>query len=883
MGRLTEWVRRFISGHGTDHSSSLSEEDLRAAFRERYHSFKLLLTANNKALEIMTELQTALKGGQSFGMSFVRSRCLAVCVNVYRMIVHLGELAPNKYGELLPRFEEIRSQLEEIVSYKKLPTGSRLIVPLSQLDGSMVDETGPKMANIGEIRSRLGVNVPSGFVVTSTGFQRFFETNELKAEIDRRIQSAKQEGAEDLFTLSANIRQLIVDTPLPADLESALTEAYHDLETMTKPNVRVSVRSSALGEDVAGRAFAGQFQSELNVSLDHLLYAYKEVVASKYSLPAVSYRFSRGIPDEDVAMSVGCMEMVDATAGGVMYSGDPLNPGDDSIVINSVWGLPKAVVDAAVEPDLFVVLRRPALHIDRRTVSRKDRQFRCDPEEGVCRMELTDSDAVTASLTDDQVLTLAEIAMRIEDHFGCAQDVEWAVDGGGAIVILQCRPLQQNSTVEVPVRRETPSFSAPLLAAGGATASQGIGSGVVCRVAIESDKLRFPSGGVLVTVQALPTWASLLGQASAVVTELGSVTCHLANVAREFGVPAIFGLEAATDKLPENETITVDADTRQIYRGIVDELLATVPAKKNLMEGSAVYRTLTTAIQHVVPLNLLDPDSPEFHPRKCITLHDITRFVHEKSVQEMFSFGKDHPVSPHASKQLMGDVPMQWWVVDLDDGFHAPVKGKFVRMEEIASIPMQALWDGIVAVPWAGPPKMDTGGFMSVLMQATTNPGLDPALHSPYAVRNYFMISKNFCSLSSRFGFHFSTVEALVGDRSRENYVSFVFKGGAADRQRRVTRAALIAAILEEFEFRVQLNDDGVVARIEGRDQDFMESRLVVIGYLIMHTRQLDMVMADHASVLSYRRKLTDQIITILGRPRSPGVGTAGDSEQNTL
>lgn len=847
----------------------MNEEDLRAAFRRRYHSFKLLLTANNRALEIMTELETALKGNQAFGISFVRSRCLEVCVNVYRMILHLTELAPHKYGELLPRFEEIRSQLVEIVSSRKIPTGSRLIIPLSQLDGSMVDDAGAKMANIAEIRNRLGVNVPRGFVVTSTAFHRFFEMNELQTEIDRRIQAAKQEGAEDVYTLSANIRQLVVDTPLPQDVEAELMAAYHEMESETEPDVRVSMRSSALGEDVAGRAFAGQFRSELNVSKDHLVHAYKDVVASKYSLPAVSYRFARGIPDEDVAVCVGSMEMVDAVSGGVMYSRDPLNPRDDSIIINSVWGLPKAVVDAAVEPDIFVVSRRPAPHIHRRTIGRKNRQFRCDPEEGVCRLELTHSDADKASLTDDQVLTLAAIAVRIEDYFGCSQDMEWAVDARGTVIILQCRPLQSDLNYDATADKKALSAAAPLLASGGVTASQGVGSGVVCRVAVESDKLRFPSGGVLVTVQALPTWASLLGRASAVVTELGSVTCHLANVAREFGVPAIFGLEAATDELPDNEIVTVDADARQVYRGVVEELLATVPAKKNLMEGSAVHRTLNAAIRHVVPLNLLDPDSPEFHPRKCITLHDITRFVHEKSVEEMFSFGKSHPVSPHAAKQLMGEAPMQWWVVDLDDGFHSPVEGKFVRLEDIASIPMRALWDGIVAVPWEGPPPVDTGGFMSVLMQATTNTGLDPALPSPYAVRNYFMISKNFCSLSSRFGFHFSTVEALVGDRNQENYISFVFKGGAADQQRRATRAALVTEILEEFDFRVQLNDDGVLARLEGRHEDFMKSRLVVLGYLIMHTRQLDMVMADHASVLSYRKKLTDQIVLILGEERS--------------
>jgi pyruvate, water dikinase len=853
-------------------------EALRTTFRARYHNFKLLLNANNKALEVMADLEGALRSSRLIGMSFIKANCTAVSVNVFKMVKNLDELAPGKYQELYARFRDIEGTINQLLSEKKPVVGEELVLSLRDVHADMADQVGSKMANLGEIRNRIGLPVSPGFVVTSRGYQRFLEANELQAEIYRLAQSSSVDDLAELYDLSAKIQQLIIRSPVPDDLQKAIIDAYRKIEEELGPGVRVSVRSSALGEDSAGTSFAGQYRSELNVSPESLLDIYKEIVASKYGLTALTYRRNRGIRDEDIAMCVGCMAMLKAVAGGVMYSRNPVDLRDDAVFINAAWGLPKSVVDGSVDPDLFVVSRSSPPAIVNKTVAAKERMFVCYPEEGVCRLETTADQGQTPSLSDEQAISLAQVATRLEDYYGSPQDIEWAITADGTTYILQARPLQQLERGKASLREpnDRAGEREPGLLEGGITASPGVASGEVYIARKSMDALRFPEGGVLVVTQALPSWAALLHRAAAVVTEHGSITGHLANVAREFGVPGLFGLAGATASLKPGDLVTVDADGRRIYPGRIEFLLEQARTPQEPPRESPIHTVLREVSQHIIPLNLLDPDGQDFKPKKCRTLHDITRFIHEKSVHEMFSFGKEHHFSERSSKQLVCEVPMQWWIINLDDGFREDVDGKYVELSNIVCVPMLALWEGIVAIPWQGPPPVDTKGLMSVLLEATTNPSLDPAMRSKYANRNYFMISKNFCSLTSRFGFHFSTVETLVGERAMENYISFQFKGGAADFQRRLRRAHFVGDILSNYDFRVEVREDAVFARLEGRGQEFMRERLRVLGYLSMHTRQLDMIMSNDAAARNHREKIRADLSSIVAEGGSKeGVGDA--------
>ncbi len=865
MGTLSKLIRLLFRKARKRQFTDADLVELRAAFKQRYESFRLLLTSNGKALEIMTDMEVALQGNRVFGMSFVRSRCTAASVNVYKIVKYLNELAPGKYGGLFERFKLIESQINALLSQSKPFADGPLIVPLAAVDNTVVDLVGAKMANLGMIKNQLGMRVPNGFVITAAAYQGFMEHEDLKGEIRRKMQSIGSESLEDLQQLCVDLQQLIVGWPLPSEVTSAIEDAYRDLDAESGPECTVSVRSSALGEDIAGRAFAGQFRSELNVSAENIVHAYKQVVASKYGLAATSYRLNRGIPDESIVMCVGVMAMVCSAAGGVMYSKNPMHPEDPHVIIHSVWGLPKGVVDGTVPSDVFAVSRTDPLEITDKEVKAQQQKFVCYPEEGVRRVDLNEDSVLTQSISDEQVIDLAEMAVTLEHSFGASQDVEWCVAPDNTIYILQSRPLQLwQSAVDRGTKPGEEPEPVEVIMSGGIVGSPGAGSGKVFVVTNEFDKLKFPEGGVLVVQNALPTWTPLLGRAAAVVAEVGSMAGHFANVAREFHVPALFGVPEATRKLDAERVVTVDADSARILDGRVESLLRASEAPRKLMQGSPVFRLLESVAGYVVPLHLTDPDSPDFRPGKCRTYHDITRFAHEISVREMFDFGREHDFSERSSKRLVCDVPMQWWVIDLDDGLRETDQNDMVNIENIASIPMLSLWRGITAIPWEGPPRMDAGGLMSVLMQSTTNPALDPAVQSPFTSRNYFMISKSFCSLMSRFGYHFSTVEALVGERSAENFVGFTFKGGAADMRRRARRAHLLAGILKTYGFRANVKEDSLLARIDHADDEYMKTRLVILGYLIMHTRQIDMVMGSVTSVNAYRNKLSADIESLM-------------------
>jgi pyruvate,water dikinase len=831
---------------------SLRDEDDRELFVQRYRAFREVLKNNNNVLMTVADMQEKAGGAFVFDKAYVESSYQAVAGGVKQIIKNLNVLANEKYKDLSIPYQKIDAAIRKCLGAKVTIPKTDYVIALGRLGKENIASAGGKIACLGELANALRFPVPSGFVVTTYAYQAFVEHNNIQDILHKRTKRLDIRNYDELTATSHEMQKLIRNGHIPAHLEEAVFDAYRSMcQGAGEENLKVSVRSSALHEDIMA-SFAGQYKTTLNVHAEDLLVQYKNVLSSQFTPRALFYYKDKGFDIEEMAMAVGVLAMIQAKASGIMYSRDPDSPQENATLISAVWGLGTYAVGGVVTTQDYKVSGKRGKKIKLREAGSQEAMLVGRPEGGTEHVALNRKLLAARCLSDEQISSLASYAREAETHFGQPQDMEWAIDQEDRLYLLQSRPLRLASP-ETLAGESRPRVAKghKILLNKGTIACRGVGAGPVYVVNSVGDLADFPEGGVLVVKHAHPEFSVILQKASAVVADIGTVLGHLAKVAGEYNVPAIFNTETATGILKNGMRVTVDAEYATVYEGIVEEVLR-VRKIDAASKVSSSLKQLQEILQMITPLNLTDPQSPHFKPSRCKTLHDITRFAHEVSMQAMFHFSQESYFSARSTKQLVCDVPMQWWIIDLEDGIKEGVKGKKVRLEEIVSTPMQALWRGMTAVPWKGPPPIDTKGFLSAVFRATTDPSIDPAVRKRFTDKNYIILSKHFCNLSCRLGFHFSTAEAYVGDNPNENYISFIFKGGVAPVDRRVRRIQFIGKLLERFDFRIEIKYDSILARLEGHNQDFLLDHLKVLGHIIIHTRSLDMVMFNEATANWY-------------------------------
>jgi len=499
----------------------------------------------------------------------------------------------------------------------------RFIKWFEELSKEDVPLVGGKGANLGEM-TNAGIPVPPGFCVTAEAYKYFVEN--VRVEDGRTLQEwimdiiskTNVDDSKQLQENTAKIREKIISMEMPEEIAKEIEQAYKELsQRFGKDEVYVAVRSSATAEDLPEASFAGQQETYLDVlGADDVKDKVKRCWASLWTARATFYRAKQGFDHSKVYLSAVVQKMVNSETSGVMFTANPVTNDRSEIMINAAWGLGEAVVSGAVTPDEYIV-EKGTWKIKEKIIAKKEIMIVRNPETGKGTVKVPVAEYLGPEyvekqvLTDEQIIEVAKMGAKIEEHYGWPQDIEWAYDkDDGKLYIVQSRPI---TTLKEEVKTEEAEMTEEMkVLLKGLGASPGIGAGrvVVIFDASEIDKVK--EGDVLVTTMTNPDMVPAMKRAAAIVTDEGGRTCHAAIVSRELGIPAVVGTKEATKVLKDGMLVTVDGTRGVVYEGIVKSLVKKKEGEEKATAGGQVVvagAPLVTATE--IKVNVSMPEVAE--------------------------------------------------------------------------------------------------------------------------------------------------------------------------------------------------------------------------------------------------------------------------------
>jgi len=441
---------------------------------------------------------------------------------------------------------------------------------------------GGKNASLGEMYHHLkpqGVNLPNGVATTADAYRYFLESTGLSKQIEQTLEGLDVTNMKELAICGATIRDMIVDADLPEDFMEEIRRGYEELCRKCgheKNDLVCAIRSSATAEDLPNASFAGQQATFLNIKgIPAVLQATKECIASLFTDRAIVYRVTNGFSHMKVALSVGIQQMVAVRSecAGVMFTIDTESGFTNAVVVSSIYGLGENIVQGHVSPDEFTVFKPTRTILKRKLGTKKVKMI---PIAGskTKNVDVLVHDQERFSITDDQVKTLADWGMKIEDHYGHPMDIEWALDEDDSqLYIVQARSETVQSRRNVNVIEEYKLKEEGHQLVRGTSVGNKIGKGRVNKIMSVKDIDDFKEGDVLVTEMTDPDWVPIMKIASAIVTDKGGRTCHAAIVSRELGIPCVVGTGNASEIIHDNQDVTVACtgnDEGFVYEGLLE-------------------------------------------------------------------------------------------------------------------------------------------------------------------------------------------------------------------------------------------------------------------------------------------------------------------------
>jgi pyruvate,water dikinase len=803
---------------------------------DKYTNFQRLLKANNAVLTLMADMEEKLSGDFLFDLQYIRASVSQLAAETAALVESLNNLGDHRHGALVDAFRRIIGEVEDILNRRREIPKAPLTIPFDHINLEMAEMVGGKNANLGEVRTRVALPVPPGFAISTYAYKAFLDYNQIAARIDDLLGFWRIDDLDGLVVVSEELKSMINQSQVPPELERAIKAAYEELCLQGQNRPLLALRSSAVGEDLS-LTFAGQYASYLNIPPGDMTGRYKDILASLFTPRALFYYKTRGFNEEEMAMGVAVLPMVNARASGVLFTRQPEAADRDAALINAVWGLGRYAVGGVIEPDYYLVAHEPPGKVLEQRIPAKEVMLVNAAGSGVEEAPVPPEKVHAPCLEPRHLQELAHWAAILEAHYQRAQDVEWALDFEDRLWLLQSRQL--HIPVKGPPERTRTLKQYPVLLDSGSVACRGVGAGPVVMVRRDEDLKNFPQGGVLVARHTSPKYVTVMPQAAAIITDHGSPTGHMALLAREFQVPTILAAGNATHILQAGQEVTVDANYNNVYAGIISELLEPRQPLADELGDSPVFRTLKEVLKKVIPLNLINPQSEAFTPGHCRTIHDLVRYAHEYSMREMFNLTADEVPGNAEVVDLASGLPFKVRLLDLGGGVKRGWKSK-VRPEQITSLPFKAFWQGLAAMRWPQAKPEGAKSLSSVFVKSEEEVAQGA---EPYRDQSYVVLSQNYMNFSIRLGYHLSTVEAYVSDQLNDNYLSFTFRGGGSTPERRERRARLIEAIIDRLDLHYERQGDTIKAGIAKYPPEPMAQKLILIGKLTLYTKQLDMVL----------------------------------------
>ena len=836
--------------------------------REKYEAFRELLEHNKRSHELIAELQQIHYDQIKCDYCAIVDKIERLSRLTAKVVACLARLGPAKYIHLSDYYNKIDFYIKLALSVDKVEFSPPFVLPLSVIGPEDRCLVGGKAHTLSEIKNQLNLPTLDGFVVTTRAFHYFIEANNLRSAINQCLATLDMQSIKSLSSTAQELQRLFENADVPEEIAAAIQTALSDLEGNSGPELQLAVRSSALGEDSQG-SYAGQYKTLLNLAPANVVQAYKTVIASKYSVRALTYRIHRGELDQETPMAVLVLPMVDARASGVIYTQAP-HGATAHLSIHCAWGLGKALVDGSISPGIVVVAKDPPYTVISRDPGRQEAKAVLQAGGGVGMLATTEESCASAALDGRLVEELAGWAARLEDYYRTPQDIEWCVDKQGRALILQSRRLYREAEAGRQIACDDLDAAAPVLISNGERASGGVAAGMVHNLEQHPSLESIPEGAVLVTAVPHPDLVVVFGRIKALVADLGSSAGHLASVAREFGIPALVNTGNATQVLATGMIVTVNADSRSVHLGASVELLECIRDWSRPLPDTPFNRKLAKVLQFIAPLNLVDPEADNFRPEGCKTLHDILRFCHEKAVFEMFSLGQGGSRRAGGAKRLMTEIPIVVYVLDLGDGIAEDHMDRpSIPVTAVRCVPMTALWRGLnhPDIRWdADVLHFDWGEFDRISGGIVRS-------HAKQ-LGSYAIISCDYLNFHIHFGYHFVVLDTLCTPETENNYVLLRFAGGGGVTQSRMLRVQFLSEVLSRGGYKVEQKGDLLDAQLTRCERSRLEDSLEMIGRLLGCTRLMDLVLKDRSQVdAMVERFMSGNYDLSPSARKAPGIG----------